>query len=217
MSGKKWVRKLQPRFLRRILRRKRNRKIAAGLTAILLAGITIGTVYQNMQPKIDPAAYTPLLNTIAKGESNGNYDAYFGDATNTSIRFTDMSVGDVLRWQKKYVQQGSVSSAVGRYQIIRPTLLGLVHELGIKPGARFDKQLQDKMAITLLERRGSLAYVEKKISRDQFAANLAQEWASLPKITGPNPDESYYASDGINKSQISITAVYDALAVLKAS
>jgi conjugal transfer mating pair stabilization protein TraG len=171
--------------------------------------------YQAMQPRIDPTAYTPLLNTIAKGESNGNYNAYFGNTSNTAIHFTAMPVSDVLQWQESYVSQGSVSNAVGRYQIIRPTLAGLVRQLGINPKARFDQRLQDRMAIALLERRGSLAYVEKKLSREQFAANLSQEWASLPKIAGPNPQESYYASDGINKSQVSIQEVYEALDSLK--
>jgi muramidase (phage lysozyme) len=167
-----------------------------------------------MTTTIDPAKYAPLLNTIAKGESNGNYDAYFGQASNTTIRFTDMSVKEVLQWQQDYVKQGNPSSAVGKYQIIRPTLAGLVKELDIDSGAKFDEALQDRMAIALLERRGSEDYVGKKLTREQFAANLAKEWAALPKIIGANPEQSYYAGDGINKVQITIAEVYKALATL---
>jgi muramidase (phage lysozyme) len=155
-----------------------------------------------------------LLTTIAKAESDYNYNAYFGHAANIDIRFTEMSVSEVLKWQEGYVSQGSPSSAVGKYQIIRPTLLGLVRELGIDPQARFDKTLQERMAIALLERRGAVAYVQKELTREEFAANLAKEWAALPKATGANYNESYYSNDGLNKSRISIDEVYTALAAL---
>ena len=197
-----------------VLRRRRNRKfLATGLIAAGLA-ITVSAMVESAPTKVNPTAYVPLLNVIADGESSGNYNAHFGNAANATVRFTDMSVGEVLRWQEEYVRQGSPSSAVGRYQIIRPTLTKLVQEQHIEPSARFDEKLQDRMAIALLERRGSLAYVEKKISREQFAANLAQEWAALPRVTGPNPTESYYAGDGLNKSRISVDAVYKALDAL---
>ena len=77
----------------------------------------------NMQdtPKIHAAE---LLNTIAKVESKNNYNAHFGNADNVSIQFTSMTVGEVLIWQKQFVEQGSPSSAVGRYQFINSTLRG---------------------------------------------------------------------------------------------
>jgi muramidase (phage lysozyme) len=210
--SKRLLRRLKPRFWSRLWRRRRSKKITArGLAFVVLSVVLIGMVYQTMHPAIDPSAYTPLLNTIAKGESNGNYNAYFGNAANKAISFTKMPVGEVLQWQDDYVRQGSASNAVGRYQIIRPTLAGLVQQLGIDPQTRFDERLQNRMAIALLERRGSVAFAEKKISREQFAANLSQEWAALPKTTGPNPTESYYAADGINKSRITIDDLYAAL------
>lgn len=166
-------------------------------------------------PIISPKAYESLLNTIAKGESRDNYNAYFGNAGNTELRLTQMSVGEVLHWQEAYVKSGSPSSAVGRYQIIRPTLLGLVEQLKVDHGEIFDEMMQDKMAITLLERRGSVEFVHKKLSRDEFAASIAREWAALPKVIGNNPEQSYYASDGLNKSNITINEVYDALEQFK--
>jgi hypothetical protein len=171
----------------------------------------------NEPHRIDPTAYTPLLNTIAKGESGGNYNAYFGNPANVNIRFTDMTIADVLQWQDDYVAQGNVSSAAGKYQLIRPTLLGLVNSLKIDQNEKFDEAMQDKLAIVLLERRGAVDYVNSKLTREQFAANLAMEWAALPKATGPNPHDSYYASDGINKSNITIDEVYRALGALQNS
>lgn len=49
--------------------------------------------------------YTGLLNTIALGESKGNYNAYFGSAHNNGIDFTAMAVGEVLEWQANFVAQ----------------------------------------------------------------------------------------------------------------
>lgn len=160
---------------------------------------------------IDSTAYTPLLNTIAKGESGGNYNAYFGNPKNTEIRFTDMTVGEVMRWQAEHVGKGNISSAVGKYQIINTTLSELVAKLGIGHDEKFDEALQDRLAIALLERRGSVEYANKKLSREQFAANIAMEWAALPKAVGSNPQASYYAGDGINKSNIEVDEVLKVL------
>lgn len=155
--------------------------------------------------------YTELLNTIAKGESKGNYNAYYGKVNNTSTDFTSMTVNDVLQWQSNYVKNGSPSSAVGKYQFIRPTLDGLVKEKGIDRNAKFDEKLQDKLAVALLERRGLNDYAKGKISREQFAHNLSKEWAALPKAIGDKPHASYYAGDGLNKVRISIDEIYNGI------
>lgn len=197
--------------------RRKNRRIAYAaavtLTVAVLAAIGFG--YRAMEPNIDPSVYTPLLNTIARGESNGNYNAYFGNAANTQLRLTDMTIAQVLDWQQNYVRQGNPSSAVGKYQIIRPTLAGLVQKMELNTAERFDEAMQDRMAVALLEKRGAVDYMTDNLSREEFAANLAKEWAALPRITGPNPEQSYYAGDGLNKVQISIDEVFQALATIK--
>lgn len=194
-------------------RQKRQWIRIGGVVALLV----VGTLAYNKVTvtTIDPAAYATLLETIAKGESNGNYNAYFGNAKNMTIRFTEMSVAEVLQWQADYVAQGSVSSAVGKYQIIRPTLAGLVKELKLDTSKKFDKTLQDKMAMRLIERRGAIQFVDSKLSRDDFAANLSKEWAALPRVTGANPGESHYAGDGVNKARISVSEVFTAIDKLK--
>jgi muramidase (phage lysozyme) len=213
---KQQYKKLKRRMLKKWRQFARQNRWTLRATAGSLLVLGGAIMYVSMTaPKVDPSAYTPLLNTIAKGESNGNYNAHFGNANNMAIRFTDMSVGDVLKWQEKYVHEGSASSAVGKYQIIRSTLQGLVSELDIDQDAKFDAALQDKMAIALLERRGSLDFVDNKLTREQFAANLAKEWAALPKVVGDNPNESFYASDGLNQARISIQEVYFAIGSLK--
>ncbi len=169
----------------------------------------------NSTSRVDPRAYTPLLSVIAKGESGGNYNAHFGNPANTTTRFTDMTIAEVLDWQTKHVAGGSISNAVGKYQIIQPTLMGLVAKLEIKPNERFDEAMQDRLAIALLEQRGANEYVSQKLSREAFAANIAKEWAALPKVSGENPERSYYSGDGVNASNITIDEVLGALDAVK--
>lgn len=159
--------------------------------------------------------YTSLLDTIAQGESKGNYNAYFGNATNRAINFSAMSVGDVLDWQARYIAEGNPSSAVGRYQFIDSTLRGLVDEMGISHGAIFDANLQDRLAVRLLERRGVKEYVRGQISREQFAHNLSKEWAALPRVIGGDPNASYYAHDGLNQARVKIDQIMTSIAQLK--
>lgn len=155
-----------------------------------------------------PDIYTAgLLNTIAKAESNGNYNAYFGNANNSSVQFTAMSVEEVMGWQKEFVLKGSPSSAVGRYQFIDSTLASLVQQLSIDTSVRFDQQLQDRLAVALLQRRGLNDYVNNKMSREEFAHNLSKEWAALPVVIGEQPQISYYADDGLNAARLSVQEI----------
>lgn len=174
---------------------------------ILFLGILVllvGVLWVIMQPRntIAPAAYTPLLEVIATVESRNNYNAYFSNAANQNLKFTDMTIGDILEWQKRFVDEGNASSAVGRYQIIRPTLVSLVKELNLDNSERFDKAMQNRLAITLMERRGSIDFIENKLSSENFAHELSKEWAALPKVIGDFPENSFYAGDGLNRSLI---------------
>jgi muramidase (phage lysozyme) len=180
---------------------------------VLLAGLGAATVmYMQDSQKLYTA---DLLTTIAKVESKNNYNAYFGNAGNTSVQFTSMTVGEVLAWQKQFVEQGNPSSAVGRYQFIDSTLRGLVHQLNIDQTAKFDEALQDKLAVALLERRGIREYANDKISREEFAHNLSKEWAALPQAIGDQPEQSYYANDGLNKAQLSVDEIYRSIATVR--
>jgi conjugal transfer mating pair stabilization protein TraG len=191
------------------LTRTKARRAALSVAALLILGAA--AIMQSMPTIINPAAYKQLLSVIAKGESSSNYNAYFGNPGNDSIKFTDMSIGEVLTWQDDYLQQGKASNAVGRYQFMRTTLAGLVQQLKISPVAPFNEAMQDRLAIALIDRRGAVAFAEKKISREQFAHNLSQEWAALPRVLGENPAESYYAGDGLNAAKISIDEIMQAI------
>lgn len=156
------------------------------------------------------------MSLIGAIESNDNYNAYFGNPRNHEIKFTDMTIDEVMRWQADFIANGNASSAVGRYQIINTTLASLVRELNIDTKEKFNQQMQDRMAIALFERRGSTAFINKEVTAEEFAASLAKEWAALPKIIGENPDSSYYANDGLNKSRTSPDKIIATVNVLSA-
>jgi muramidase (phage lysozyme) len=205
------------KFKRKLLRVVKKRLKNRNFILVVLAGLSLVSVVsyteymQNRRLSVNPTTYAQLLHLIAEAESKGNYNAYFGNAGNSSIDFTAMPIAKVMEWQSEYVRQGNASSAVGKYQIIGPTLSGLVNELEVDTSQPFDQATQDRMAITLIERRGAEAYVNSELTREEFAANLAKEWAALPRVIGGNPDDSYYASDGLNKSLISTGEVLSAI------
>lgn len=179
---------------------------------IAITSIIISTMPQ--PPKrltVDKSTYAPLLQLIGRAESSGNYNAYFGHGGNKKVKFTEMSIADVQKWQARYVQQGSASSAVGKYQFLDSTLAGLVGRLNIDPNEKFSAAMQDRLAIALIERRGAEAYVNGELTPEQFAHNLSKEWAGLPRTIGKNPTRSYYAGDGLNKSRVSVNSVLKAI------
>jgi hypothetical protein len=199
--------------MRAFKRRTRSLGLRVTVAALLLVGGAVSYAYymSTQRLSVNPTSYKPLLNVIAKAESNGNYNAHFGNAGNKKVKFTQMTVAEVLEWQENFVKKGSPSSAVGRYQFINTTLEGLVRERGVDTKQKFDEKTQDELAIALLERRGSEEYVNSELTNKQFAANLAKEWAGLPKVVGDKPDESYYAGDGLNKARVEPKKVLEAI------
>lgn len=211
------IKKSLRRYYHRLMQRAQSKSFILPVASIAVVAASISySVYMSTRTlTVDPATYKPLLQLIAQAESKSNYNAYFGSPHNTNIRLTDMSLAQVLAWQEEYVKQGSLSDAVGRYQILSTTLRGLISQLNINPSVKFDEATQDKLAIALLERRGSEHYINHQLTREEFAANLAKEWAALPKVTGPKPELSYYDSDGLNKSLVEVDQVLRAIDPIK--
>ena len=210
--------RLKRRIIRLAKKLSKDRRAVFGLgAACLVAGLIAYNGYmRDDQASVDPKSLSPLLNLIARAESRGNYNAHFGNASNTRIDFTSMTIEDVLKWQSDFVKKGNASSAVGKYQIVNTTLEGLVRELKMDTQQRFDPATQDKMAVALIERRGANDYVSGELTREEFAANLAKEWAALPNVTGKHPEKSYYAGDGLNRALVSVDEVLKALGPIAA-
>lgn len=95
---------------------------------------------------------------------------------------------------------GCVSTAAGRYQLIRPTWLACKRALGL---ASFSPDSQDAAAVYLIRQRGALDAV--KAGRIAEAVQLCRrEWASLPGAGYGQPErrlsallESFVVSGGV--------------------
>lgn len=112
------------------------------------------------------------------------------------------------------------SSAAGAYQFMKDTLdrpgtlADIEGEMGLTGKELFSPELQDAMAMHLLERRGWDDFVNGRIPLAQFALNLSKEWASFP-VLGPvkgahgllHRGQSYYDGDGRNSATITPEAV----------
>ena len=138
-----------------------------------------------------------MLELIGKGESGSDYNRVYGKAKR--IDLTNMTINEVMAWQKHYTDNGSESSAAGKYQIIRKTMAATVREMGLSGNEKFDPAMQDRMAMHLLNKRGYEAVLQGRMSEGQFANNVAKEWASLKGTNG----RGAYDGDGLNAGKIS--------------
>ena len=150
-----------------------------------------------------------LLEAIRKHEAPKGYGQIYGGAkgVSKSVDVSKLTLNEVLSLQSRMLAAGSASTASGGYQFIRKTLLATISQMGLKGSEVWSPELQDRMAIHLMMGRGLGKYLDGRMSREDFANNLAKEWASLPVVTRiqgqkrmVDPGESYYAGDGLNKS-----------------
>lgn len=166
-----------------------------------------------------------LLDAIGSKEAPKGYGQIYGGAKGVP-RGTDVStmkLRDVRLLQETMLTKGSDSTACGRYQFIRKTLNATMTELALSGEEVWTPELQDRMAIHLLHKRGLKKYLAGTISRETFANNLAMEWASLPVVTAIEgahrkliPGQSYYAGDGLNKSHHQPAAILALVVALRA-
>lgn len=179
-----------------------------------------------MNPNV-PHGAAMLLDFIAGLETNRQGQAayetiigYRNEKPGTLPKpITEMTLEELLAEQKRWVRNlKAPSGAAGRYQIIRPTLLSLIAELGVPLSATFAPKLQDRFGLALLQRRGWSQFAAHALSLRDFGNRLAREWASFPVLSRQQGahrtverGESYYAGDGINAS---LTRASSAEAVL---
>ena len=162
---------------------------------------------------------TPLMDLIARFESKGDYNIVYGgiperyrpkEHLKTSL--TKMTVDEVIGWQAFVTsnQVGAVSSAAGKWQVIRKTLVEFAPKAGLSGGDLFSEANQDRIFEVLLERRGYSDFLATKISDFEFANNIAREWAAMPVVSdiqgahrALNRGECFYAGDQVNKALVS--------------
>jgi len=172
--------------------------ISAGANIVGAAGSAIAGAIGGALGFSPPGGDKKALDFIGKIESGNNYNKLVGGKVKTNPGLTEMSVADVLNYQRAMLASGHESTALGKYQIIKGTLTGLVKSGAIGINDKFDQSTQDKAAIALMNQRGRTKYQSNKITVDTYADNLSKEWASLPYNTG----RSFYAGTGSNKSLV---------------
>ena len=160
-------------------------------------------------PKVMRDSGNPILDVIAKHESGGDYNIAFGGK---KAAFTSMTINEVLEWQKDYKAGGAKSTAVGRYQFLGTTLGELKDKLKLSGDEIFDENMQDRLALCLLDRRGYSDFLSGRKSENDFMLAISKEWASLPRDLG---GLSYYHGDGLNRAHTKPEEVLGALEQIK--
>ena len=141
-----------------------------------------------------------------RGESGGNYNAVIGEP-NATDDLGKLTINQVYSLQDRLHAMGRPSTAVGRYQIIKPTLQALVHLHQIHPTSWFDPPMQDRLGMYLLIGRGYHLWWTGKMSAIGMAHGLSLEWASLPDPE--NGGKSHYDHDAAgNHASTKLATVY---------
>ncbi len=126
------------------------------------------------------------------GESDGNYNAYFGHIK-SGKDFSTYPLDHIYVFQSVMLSHDPRSTAIGRYQFLRRTLKALQAKKQLPGSTRFTQKLQDELAVDLLVARGYRAWWRGAITDKEFAHNLSMEWASLPDPE--NGGRSHYDGD----------------------
>jgi hypothetical protein len=139
-----------------------------------------------------------LLHLIARAEAGpAGYDAVQHGARIPPPRApTAMTLGQIYAWIAATPGQ---PHAIGRYQFIPPTLRRVARSLGLGPDTRFSPEVQDRLAIVLLEEAGLAAFRNGEIGQRAFMGRLARIWAGLPLPNG----RSYYEGHAGNRATMS--------------
>lgn len=152
--------------------------------------------YSDINIESDPDA-AKVLGFVRHNEAGQNpYNKLVGGKVGD---LTNMTVGDVLKYQQGMLAQGHETTALGAYQFIHSTLSEAVDKTNIPLNAKFDQATQDKLGYYLLQKAGWHDYKAGKISKDKMMDNLAGVWAALPLANG----KSAYAGVGSNAATTS--------------
>lgn len=160
--------------------------------------------------------YRPMLDLLGRSEGTDKGRGYnetlaYGAFTGGPVELVKMTLDQVNALQMRMLSHKSNkhnSSAAGRYQIVRRTLISIREKLNLGGGALFDAEMQDRLACYLLGLRGIDKWLAGRLSTDTLLTNLAQEWASLPTPSGAG----YY---GNQRASVSVSDVKAALAEVR--
>lgn len=121
---------------------------------------------------------------------------------------TQMTIREVLDFQRQVRASGASSSAMGRYQFIRQTLAYMVETHGIDDTLLFDQITQDSLARIEMRR---CQFYEPVVVDWRVANCLAQVWAALPVVNGRNAGRSHYHGTAGNRALVTREAFLGSL------
>lgn len=142
------------------------------------------------------------------GESNGNYNAYFGHPEST-LDLAGYSLDGIYAFQSRMLKKDPRSTAIGAYQFLRRTLQLLQAKHAFPGHLSFTTDLQDTFAVDLLIGRSYPAWWRGNLTDEEFAHNLSMEWASLPDPA--NGGRSHYDKIAGNHSSCTMESVFKML------
>jgi predicted metal-dependent hydrolase len=123
--------------------------------------------------------WAPLLDLISSGE--GGYTSMF--PSESYPQMLDMTIAQLVDFQKQKLRDGRRSAAVGRYQFVKPE--NAARLAGLPMDALFSKENQDKMAVAYLEnKRRGLEWLAGEISTREYIEDLAREWGAFKSYSG---------------------------------
>lgn len=166
--------------------------------------------------------YRPILDLLGLSEGTDKGRGYnetlgYGKYTNGNQELVSMTLGQIDVLQRSMLPNPLNSTALGRYQIIRTTLLAIKKALGLSDAELFSQDMQDRMACFLLGQRGIDKWLSGRLSKETLINNLAKEWVSLPTMNGNSAYASTKKGDKHVKQRasVSVSQVNKALAEVK--
>jgi hypothetical protein len=129
-----------------------------------------------------------MLDLIGSLEAPEGYNQVYGGVKLSPPRpITSMTVDEVLAWQRQ-ASKTAVSSAAGRYQVIRATLNNVVDQGVVGRGELYSSATQDRIGKYLLSQAG----YRNGNSSDEVLNRISGVWAALPKVSGAGAGASTY-------------------------
>lgn len=163
-------------------------KIQPVALVLLLIILSTGTVKSIDHSK----AAAPLLDRIAIGEGTTDDAAHkHGLANAYDITYaygkyspsetkppTKMTIGEVKQLQQQMLENQAdnqlKSSAVGKYQLLYNTLVDQQKVLGLSDDTIFNEEIQDKIGLSLLEKRGFNKWINGKMTDHDFQKKFSE-------------------------------------------
>jgi hypothetical protein len=145
-----------------------------------------------------------ISKTIAKAETGGRYTAYAGDGGKGNQEITKMTLTQL---RQKY---GDYNTAVGAYQFMPGTAIGLAKQLKLDPNKTvFTPEVQDRLNQYHLKTMGYEQFKSGKLSQAEFGTRIAQQYRALPDPRTGRTYADKYAKN--NAAQISLSEFNTAL------